>query len=60
MFMSANQRISEVEGAADGQAASIEDVSVNHRRFHILMPEQFLHGADIVAILQQVGGETVT
>jgi len=30
---------------AHSQAASIEDVSVNHRRFHVLMSEQFLHGA---------------
>jgi len=48
-----------VQRAANGQGASIEDVSINHRRFHILVSEQFLHRADIIAVLQQVGGEAV-
>ena len=41
------------------QAASIEDVGVNHRRFHVLMAEEFLHSADIVATLQQMRSETM-
>lgn len=32
---------------------------VDHRGGHIGMAEQFLHGANVAAGLQQVGGETV-
>jgi hypothetical protein len=32
-------------------------LGVNHRRLHSPMPEEFLNGADIVAIFQQMGGE---
>jgi len=48
-----------IQWTAYSQAASIEDVSVNHRRFHVLVSKQFLHGADVVPILQQVGGKTI-
>ncbi len=48
-----------VERAADGEAAAIEDVGVDHRRADVLMAEQFLDGADIVAVFEEVGGERV-
>ena len=48
-----------IQGAADGQAAAIEDVGVNHRRFHVLVAKEFLHRADIVAILQQMRSKGV-
>jgi hypothetical protein len=35
-------------------------VGVNHRGFYIFVTEEFLNGADIVSILQQMGGEGVT
>ena len=34
-------------------------MGINHRRFHVLVPEQFLHRADIVAVFQEVGGEAM-
>ena len=40
-----------VQGAADGQAAALEDVGVDHGGFDILVAEQFLDGADVVATL---------
>jgi len=34
-------------------------VGVDHGGFDVFVAEQFLHGANVVAILEQVGGETV-
>lgn len=46
-----------VERAADGKSTSIEHVRINHCRFDIFMPEQFLNRANVVAILKQVCGK---
>ncbi len=46
-----------IEGAADGQGASVEHVGVDHSGFDVFVPKQFLHGADVVAIFEQGGGE---
>ena len=35
----------------------LQHMGVNHRRLYISVPEQFLHGADVVAGLQHLGGE---
>ena len=35
----------------------LQHMGVNHRRLSISVPEQFLHGADVVAGLQHLGGE---
>src|ERR1051325_802407 len=43
--------------AADGAAAAIEHVAVDHRRAHIGVSEKLLHGANVVAVLNQSGGE---
>ena len=48
-----------VQGAADGEAASVEDMGIDHCGFDVFVAEEFLDGADVVAILQQVGGEGV-
>ena len=32
----------------------VQDVSINHRRRHVFMAQQFLNRADVIAILQQV------
>jgi hypothetical protein len=34
-------------------------VGVDHRRFDVLVPQQFLDGADIVTVFQEVRGERV-
>ncbi len=36
---------------------SVEHVRVNHGRAHILVPLQILDSSDVVAVLQQMGGE---
>ena len=37
-----------VEGAFDCQSTAVENVSVDHGRLDILVPEQFLDGANII------------
>ena len=46
-----------IEGAADGAAALVQDVGVDHRGLDALVTEQLLDGADVVAVLEQMGGE---
>lgn len=48
-----------IQRAADCLWTSIERMGINHGGFDTLVPKQFLHGADIVAVLQEVGGETM-
>jgi hypothetical protein len=35
-------------------AAAVQHMRVNHRRSHILVPEKFLHSANIIACFYQV------
>ncbi len=37
----------------------MEDVGVDHRRPHVLVPQQFLNGPDVVPGLEQMGGKGV-
>jgi hypothetical protein len=46
-----------VRGAVNPLPTLFEHVTVSHRRLHVPMPEQFLNGADVLAICQQVRGE---
>jgi len=48
-----------IRGAANAAASSIQDMSVNHVRAHILVPQKILHGSDIIAILKQVSRKGV-
>ena len=48
-----------IERAPDTAAAAVQDVSVDHRRGHVSVAEELLDGADVVACLQEVGGEGV-
>ena len=48
-----------VEWAANGFGTTIQDMGINHCGLHVLMPEQFLHGPNIVAGFQQVTGKTM-
>ena len=52
-------RRSSVERAADGQAAALQDVGVDHGGLDVLVAEELLDRADVVVVLQQVGGEGV-
>jgi hypothetical protein len=40
--------------------ASVQDVRVDHGRGDIAVPQQFLNRADVVPVLQKMGGEGVT
>ena len=46
-----------IDRAADAQRPSIQNVLVDHRRRHVGMPEEFLYGANVVAVLDQVRGK---
>jgi hypothetical protein len=43
--------------AANGQRPQVKHVGVDHCGFDTFVAEQLLHGADIVAGLEQVGGK---
>jgi len=45
--------------SAIASAPSIEDMSIDHRRFNTFMTQQFLDGADVIAVFGQVSGKTV-
>ena len=46
--------------AGDAQRASVEDVGVDHRRLEVAVAEELLDGANVRAVLEQVGGVAVT
>jgi len=48
-----------IQRAAHRQTAALENVGVDHRRPHVLVPQQFLDGPDVVPGLEQVGGKGV-
>ena len=37
---------------ADTTSTSIQNMGVDHRRANVLVPQEFLHGADVVAVSQ--------
>ena len=45
-----------VQRAAHDQAAALEDMGGDHGRLHVLMPEEFLHRADVVMHLEEMSG----
>jgi hypothetical protein len=47
----------QIQGRAHGQAAALEHVGVDHGRLDVFVAQQFLDGADVVAVFEQVGGE---
>jgi hypothetical protein len=60
--MAANhiRRTSEpVDGAAHAERTTIEHVRVHHRRTDVRVPEQLLHGSNVVPILEKVCCERV-
>jgi hypothetical protein len=54
---SQRRRLQEVHRALHAPASTVEDVGVDHRRLHALVPEELLHRPDVVAVHQQVRGE---
>jgi hypothetical protein len=51
------QILQAIQRTCHAPPAAIEHVGVNHCRAHVLVAEEFLHGADVVAGLKQMGGE---
>jgi len=49
-----------IEWTPDCQTRLIEDLGVDHRCGDIGVTEEFLHRADVIAILQQVGRKGMT
>ena len=51
-----------VEGRFDCEAAALDAkrVSVDHGGFYVFVSEEFLHSSNVVAVLQEMGGEAVT
>lgn len=48
-----------VDRAADGEARFIAKVRVNHGGGNVFVSQKLLHGANIVAAFEQVGGEAL-
>ena len=48
-----------VEGAADGEWAAVEDVGVDHGGGHVAVAQKLLDSSNVVARLEEVGGEAV-
>ena len=46
-----------IDGAPDAEAASVEDVEVEGGGLDVFVAEEFLDGADVVAVFEEVGGE---
>jgi len=44
-------------GAAYPMAASVQDMGIDHCRADILVPKEFLNGADIIACFKQMRGK---
>ena len=44
----------EIRRAVDAEAATVKYMAINHRSRDILVPQQFLHGANIVAPFEQI------
>ncbi len=46
-----------VEGGFDREAAALEDVGIDHCGFDVFVAEEFLNGANVVVVLEEVGGK---
>jgi hypothetical protein len=51
--------VQEVRRAPHPEAATVQDVGVQHGGLDVRVPQKLLHGADVGAALEQVGGEAV-
>jgi hypothetical protein len=49
-----------VQQTAHVQPASIQHRRIHHGGFHIFMPEEFLHGSDVVALLKELRREPMS
>ena len=49
-----------IKRAANGKAAPFQDVGVDHRGPEVTVTKEVLHGADVVAVFEEVGSEAVS
>ena len=49
-----------VQRTFDAESGPVEDVCVDHRGAHVLMPQEFLQGADVRPAFEQMRGEAVS
>jgi len=49
-----------IYGTLDVHSRTIHHMGIDHGGGHVCMPQQFLDGADICSVFQQMGGEGVT
>ena len=54
-----NEKSSAVQRTFHSQAAALEYVGIDHGGANVLVAEQFLNGADVVAGFEQMSGKTV-
>jgi hypothetical protein len=48
-----------IQGGVDRPGAALEHVGVDHGSFYILVTEQFLHGANVITVLEKLGGKGI-
>ena len=48
-----------VHRASDTPRAVVQNMSVNHRRAHVILPKQLLDSANDIPVLQEVGGKGI-
>jgi hypothetical protein len=48
-----------VDAAPDAEWTTVEDVRAHHRRAHLSVAQQLLHGADVIAIFQEMSRKWV-
>lgn len=50
-------RLQKVCRAADAQGSAVDHMGIDHGRVQVSMAQEFLDRADVLATLQQMGGE---
>jgi hypothetical protein len=46
-----------IDGAANASRSTVEDMGIDHRRFDIIMAQEFLDRSDIVTASEQLSGK---
>ena len=48
-----------IERAAHALATALQHMRIDHGSADVLVPQEFLHGANVIAIFQEVGGKAM-
>jgi hypothetical protein len=49
-----------VRGAGNASAAFVKNVRIDHCGTHVIVPQEFLHRPDVIAILQEMSGKRMS